>query len=238
MQRRDATERCASYRHGKRQTYHNDSCDVVGPDVPQDGESAARRPVSSMTIYNEMLKRRPRSAALSDSRHCTPDRRGECRRPEDVARHPRSSMARGASVGAPLLAPIRLTSSRPALPRVAPLTPQQDRGLDMLDRPSEDPGDQHANGVSPRRTRRGCHNHTMLHGPNVVRGWPEPERKRHLLRAVAGRFRRASVADIYAKRVGKVDIGDPAGIIVPGARSTRPRGGMSGPSQFSRLQRG
>ena len=65
------------------------------------------------------------------------------------------------------------------------------------------------------------HNHTMLHDRTEFEDWPEPERKRHLLRlwlAVPGA---RPLPQIYAERFGKVDIGDRGGIIVPGAGSTR-----------------
>ena len=60
-------------------------------------------------------------------------------------------------------------------------------------------------------------NFVMLHTRREYEDWPEPARKRPLLRlwlAVPGA---RPLPKIYAERFGKVDIGDRGGIIVPGA---------------------
>ncbi|HJU33168.1 MAG TPA: TauD/TfdA family dioxygenase, partial [Hyphomicrobiaceae bacterium] len=61
------------------------------------------------------------------------------------------------------------------------------------------------------------HNHQILHSRTDFDDWPEPERKRHLLRlwlAVPGA---RPLPEVYAERFGSVTVGDRGGIIVPGA---------------------
>jgi hypothetical protein len=66
------------------------------------------------------------------------------------------------------------------------------------------------------------HNHQILHDRTAYDDWPEPERKRHLLRlwlcAPDGR----PLPDGYAARYGGTTIGDRGGIVVPGTALTVP----------------
>ena len=65
------------YQTNERQTYHTDSCDIVGLLCLKTAKSGgASALVSSMTIYNEMRKRRPDLLALLFQPMHT-DRRGE-----------------------------------------------------------------------------------------------------------------------------------------------------------------
>ena len=103
------------YQTRERQTYHTDSCDIVGLLCLKTAKSGgASALVSSMTIYNEMLQAPPGPAAapVRGPAH-RPARRGP-RRPEAVARHPRLQLVRGAPLGA----------LRAALHRVGPPLPR------------------------------------------------------------------------------------------------------------------
>ncbi len=207
------------YQTRERQTYHTDSCDVVGLLCLKTAKSGgASALVSSMTIYNEMLKRRPDLLALLFEPMHT-DRRGEVpagQKPwHDVPvfnwyeGHLSALYAR------------RYIESARRFPEVAPLTPQQTEALDLFDSLAEDPA------INMQMTFRPgdmqwVHNHTMLHDRTSFEDWPEPERKRHLLRlwlAVPGA---RPLPKIYAERFGKIDIGDRGGIIVPGAMLNAP----------------
>jgi len=66
------------------------------------------------------------------------------------------------------------------------------------------------------------HNHTILHDRTAFVDWPEPERKRHLLRlwlAVPGA---RPLPPVYAERYGGIEIGDRGGIICPGTKLHAP----------------
>jgi Taurine catabolism dioxygenase TauD, TfdA family len=66
------------------------------------------------------------------------------------------------------------------------------------------------------------HNHQILHDRTGYVDWPDPSRKRHLLRLwlcpPAGR----PLPDCFAPRYGRVEIGRRGGILVPGATLTVP----------------
>lgn len=207
------------YQTAERQTYHTDSCDVVGLLCLRTAKSGgASALVSSMTIYNEMRKRRPDLLALLFEPMHT-DRRGEVpagQKPwHDV---PVFSWHEGHLSA---LYARRYIESARRFAEVPPLTPQQVEALDLFDSLAEDPA------INMQMTFRPgdmqwVHNHTMLHDRTAFEDWPEPERKRHLLRlwlAVPGA---RPLPPIYAERFGKVDIGDRGGIIVPGTMLNAP----------------
>ena len=66
------------------------------------------------------------------------------------------------------------------------------------------------------------HNHTMLHDRTEFEDWPEPERKRHLLRLWLAPPDGRPLPDCYAPRYGSVEIGRRGGILVPGTTLTVP----------------
>jgi hypothetical protein len=202
------------YQTRERQTYHTESCDVVGLLCLKTAKSGgASALVSSMTIYNEMLKRRPDLLPrLFEAMHT--DRRGEV----PVGQKPWHDIPVFNWYEGRLSALYarRYIESARRFPEVPPLTPQQIEALDLFDALAEDPA------ITMQMTFRPgdmqwVHNHTMLHDRTAFEDWPEPARKRHLLRlwlAVPGA---RPLPAIYAERFGKIDIGDRGGIIVPGA---------------------
>ena len=202
------------YQTNERQTYHTDSCDIVGLLCLKTAKSGgASALVSSMTIYNEMRKRRPDLLArLFEPLHT--DRRGEVpagQKPwHDI---PIYNWYDGRLSA---LYSRRYIESARRFPDVPPLTPEQIEALDLFDALAEDPT------INLQMTFRPgdmqwVHNHTMLHDRTAFEDWPEPARRRHLLRlwlAVPGA---RPLPKVYAERFGKIDIGDRGGIIVPGA---------------------
>jgi TfdA family taurine catabolism dioxygenase TauD len=214
---RDPTARV--YQTRERQTYHTDSCDVVGLLCLKTAKSGgASALVSSMTIYNEMLKRRPDLLRCLFEPLLT-DRRGEV--PAGQKPWHAIPIFNGHEGRLSALYSRRYIESARRFPEVPPLTPQQVEALDLLDALAEDPA------INMQMTFRPgdmqwVHNHTMLHDRTAFEDWPEPERKRHLLRlwlAVPGA---RPLPAVYAERFGKVDIGDRGGIIVPGAALNAP----------------
>ena len=109
----------------------------------------------------------------------------------------------------------------PALPRGAALTPRQIEALDVFDSRLEDrtlnlfmdfePGD-----IQP------LHNHQILHDRTGYVDWPEPERKRHLLRLWLVPADGRPLPECYAPRYGSVEIGRRGGILVSGTTLTVP----------------
>jgi Taurine catabolism dioxygenase TauD, TfdA family len=207
------------YQTRERQTYHTDSCDVVGLLCLKTAKSGgASALVSSMTIYNEMLKRRPGLLpCLFEALHT--DRRGEV----PAGQKPWYDTPVFSWYEGRLSAHYvrRYIESARRFPEVPPLTAEQTEALDLFDALAEDPA------VNMQMTFRPgdmqwVHNHTMLHDRTAFEDWPEPERKRHLLRLWLAPPGARPLPAIYAERFGKVEIGDRGGIIVPGASLNAP----------------
>jgi hypothetical protein len=66
------------------------------------------------------------------------------------------------------------------------------------------------------------HNHTVLHDRTAFEDWPEPERKRHLLRLWLAAPGARPLPPAYAERYGSVEIGNRGGIICKGTRLHAP----------------
>jgi len=207
------------YQTAERQTYHTDSCDIVGLLCLKTSRSGgASALVSSMTIYNEMAKRRPDLLAELFRSMCT-DRRGEVPVGENPWHDiPVYSWHEGYLSA---LYARRYIESARRFPVVPPLTDRQKEALDLFDSLAEDPDINMQMGFQPG-DMQWVHNHTMLHDRTAFEDWPEPERKRHLLRlwlAVPGA---RPLPPVYTQRFGTTTIGDRGGIIVPGTMLNAP----------------
>jgi alpha-ketoglutarate-dependent taurine dioxygenase len=66
------------------------------------------------------------------------------------------------------------------------------------------------------------HNHTVLHDRTAFQDWPEPQRKRHLLRLWLAPETARPLPAIFAERYGSVVPGQRGGVEVPGTRYTIP----------------
>ena len=66
------------------------------------------------------------------------------------------------------------------------------------------------------------HNHTVLHDRTAFEDWPEPERKRHLLRLWLAAPGARPLPPAYAERYGSVEIGNRGGIVCKGTRLHAP----------------
>jgi len=207
------------YQTRERQTYHTDSCDVVGLLCLKTARSGgASALVSSMTIYNEMYRRRPDLLNLLFEAMLT-DRRGEIPAGEKPWHEiPVFSWHEGYLSA---LYARRYIDSARRFPEVAPLTDLQVEALDLFDDLANDPAIGLQMEFQPGDIQW-VHNHSMLHDRTAYEDWPEPERKRHLLRlwlAVPGA---RPLPEIYRQRYGSVEPGDRGGIIVPGAKLNAP----------------
>jgi hypothetical protein len=66
------------------------------------------------------------------------------------------------------------------------------------------------------------HNHTLLHDRTAFEDWPEPERKRHLLRLWLAPPAARPLPAVFAERFGSVTPGDRGGVVVEGTRLSAP----------------
>ena len=56
------------------------------------------------------------------------------------------------------------------------------------------------------------HNHTVLHDRTAYEDWPEPERKRHLLRLWIAAEEARPLPEAYVARYGGLEVGNRGGI--------------------------
>ncbi|MFI4986778.1 MAG: TauD/TfdA family dioxygenase, partial [Alphaproteobacteria bacterium] len=66
------------------------------------------------------------------------------------------------------------------------------------------------------------HNHTLLHDRTAFEDWPEPEKRRHLLRLWLAPREARPLPPVFAERYGSVAPGRRGGVTVPGMRLTVP----------------
>ena len=207
------------YQTHERQTYHTDSCDIVGllclKTAKSGGLSAL---VSSTTIFNEMRRQRPDLLQLLFQPLAT-DRRGEV--PEGQKPYfeiPVFNWHKGYLTAIYQRQYIDSAQRFADAPR---LSPQQVEALDMFDRLANDPKLNLFMEFKPGDVQL-VHNHTMLHDRTGFEDWPEPERRRHLLRLWLAADGGRPLPEIFAQRYGTVTVGDRGGIIVRGTKLHAP----------------
>ncbi len=204
------------YQTHDRQTYHTDSCDIVGllclKTAKSGGLSAL---VSSATIFNEMRKRRPDLLKLLFEPIAT-DRRGEV--PAGMKPYfeiPVFSWYHGYLTAIYQRQYIDSAQRFAEAPR---LTPKHVEALDMFDALANDPALNMHMEFKPGDMQF-VHNHTLLHDRTGFQDWAEPERRRHLLRLWLAAPGARPLPEIFAQRYGRIDIGDRGGIILPSTTS-------------------
>ena len=207
------------YQTRERQTHHTDSCDVVGLLCLQTAKSGGLSSlVSSTTIFNEIRRRRPDLLDVLVEPIET-DRRGEV--PEGSKPYFNIPVFNYHDGLVSTIYQRQYIESARRFPGVAPLTPLQIEALDLFDELADDPK---LNLVM--ELQRGdvqlVHNHTILHDRTAFDDYPEPERKRHLLRLWLAPANARPLPDVYAERFGSTTPGDRGGVTTPGSTPTIP----------------
>jgi len=208
-----------TYQTTERQHFHTDSCDIVGLLCLKTAQSGGLSSiVSSMAMYNAMATRRPDLAARLFEPFPT-DRRGEV----PVGEKPYFDIPVYNDHEGHLSAIYSGTYIRSGqrFPDARRLSPEDHEALELFDDLANDaelrldmefrPGDMQF-----------VHNHTCLHDRTAFIDWPEPEKKRHLLRLWLAAPGARPLPPAYAPRYGSTTIGDRGGIICPGTKLHAP----------------
>ena len=198
------------YQTTSRQSFHTDSCDVVGllciREAMSGGDSML---ASSMTAYNEILKRRPDLAPHLFLPVAT-DRRGEVPENEDpFFTIPVYSWHRNFLTCIYQRNYIDSAQRFETAPR---LSAQQLEALDLLDHIVNEP-DMHLRMRLQPGDMQFVYNHSLLHDRTGFTDWPEAEKRRHLLRLWLAVPKDRPLPAVFAQRYGSVDIGDRGGVI-------------------------
>lgn len=207
------------YQTHERQTYHTDSCDIVGllclKTAKSGGLSAL---VSSTTIFNEMRRQRPDLLQLLFQPLAT-DRRGEV--PEGQKPYFEIPVFNWHEGYLTAIYQRQYIDSAQRFADAPRLSTAQVEALDMFDRLANDPKLNLFMEFKPGDVQL-VHNHTMLHDRTGFEDWPEPERRRHLLRLWLAAASGRPLPEIFAQRYGTVTVGDRGGIIVRGTKLHAP----------------
>ena len=167
------------YQTHERQTFHTDSCDIVGLLCLQTARTGGLSAlVSSTTLYNEMRRRRPELAALLFEPLAT-DRRGEV--PAGARPWFEIPVFNWFDGKLSTIYQRQYIDSAQRFAEAPRLSPLQVEALDLFDALANDPDLMTTMALEPGDMQF-VHNHVLLHDRTAFEDWPERERRRHLLR--------------------------------------------------------
>ena len=208
-----------TYQTTKRQYYHTDSVDLVALLCVRKAKSGGLSSlVSSVTAFNEMRVRRPDLLpVMFEPFHV--DRRGEVPPGLDPwFALPIFNWHAGALT---TIYVRRYIESAQRFPEVPRLSARQLEALDVFDAILEDPRVRLHMAFEPGDIQL-VHNHQILHDRTEFEDWPDPSRKRHLLRLWLCPPDGRPLPPAFAIRYGSVTVGDRGGIVVHGTTPHAP----------------
>ncbi len=197
------------YQTCERQTFHTDSADVVGLLCLQEArEGGLSQLVSATTIYNRMRAVRSDLAALLFDPIAT-DRRGEV--PEGAKPYteiPPLSWHEGYLT---VFYQRQYIDSAQRFAGVLELTPAHVEALDMFDELANDPALNFSMQLEPGDMQF-VYNHALLHDRTSFTDWPDPARRRHLLRLWLSVPGDRPLPECFKERYGTIEVGNRGGI--------------------------
>ncbi|HWA60731.1 MAG TPA: TauD/TfdA family dioxygenase [Caulobacteraceae bacterium] len=159
--------------------FHSDSSDVVALMCLRPGQSGgASLLVSGAEIYNEMLRRRPDLAPLLLEPFHWDWRRQDPDSPANTYVSPMVSLKDGVFS---LYAGSTFIFTAQEYPETPRLTPQQIEAVELFDQITYEPGMSIATRFQPGDIQW-LSNYAALHSRTAFTDFPEPQRRRHLLR--------------------------------------------------------
>lgn len=207
------------YQTAERQSFHTDSCDIVGllclKTAKEGGDTLL---VSAVTIFNEILRLRPDLLPYLFEPLAT-DRRGEVGAGQKpYFQIPVFNWHEGYLSSIYQRQYIDSAQRFPDAPR---LTARHVEALDLYDELANDPRLHFSMRLQPGDMQF-VHNHTLLHDRTGFRDHPEPAERRHLLRLWLSSPGDRPLPDCFAERFGSIEIGNRGGVIVAGTQLHAP----------------
>jgi hypothetical protein len=199
-----------SFRH----QFHTDSCDIVGLLCLQPAKLGGQSAIASSTsLHNEMARTRPDLADILAQPFCV-DRKGEI----PPGKEPTYELAifhRQAEQLTTVYARDFINAAQ-RFDHVPRLTELQIEAMDMLDALAASDAFRLDMDFLPGDIQF-LHNHQILHARTSYEDYPEPERKRHLLRLWLSARNGRQLPAAFAERYGEIAVGKiRGGIRVPG----------------------
>jgi Taurine catabolism dioxygenase TauD, TfdA family len=197
------------YQTHERQTFHTDSADVVGLLCLQTAKSGGLSAlVSSVTLYNELRERRPDLARRLFAPFAT-DRRGEV--PNGAKPYFTIPIFNWYANALSAIYQRQYIDSAQRFADAPRLTPTDVEALDLLDALTDDPA-LHLTMTLERGDLQFVHNHTLLHDRTAFEDYPEPGRRRYLLRLWLAPEAARPLPPAFAQRYGSVVAGARGGV--------------------------
>ena len=197
------------YQTRERQTFHTDSADIVGllclQTAQRGGLSAL---VSSTTLYNELRARWPELAACLFEPLAT-DRRGEV--PPGAKPYFEIPVFNWFAGRLSAIYQRQYIDSAQRFHDAPRLSARHREALDRLDALANDPA-LHFTMALEAGDMQFVHNHVLLHDRTAFDDWPEPARRRHLLRLWLAPSDARPLPTVYAQRYGSVTPGARGGV--------------------------
>jgi len=207
------------YQTHERQSFHTDSCDIVGllclQTARSGGESAL---VSSVTLYNHLRAQRPDLAALLFQPVAT-DRRGEV--PPGAKPYFEIPVFNWHQGHFAAIYQRQYVNSGQRFADAPRLGAAQVEALDLLDTLANDPTLNLTMALAPGDLQF-VHNHRLLHDRMAFEDWPDPSQRRHLLRLWLAPDDGQPLPPVYAQRYGNVLPGQRGGVSLPGVAGVMP----------------
>lgn len=207
------------YQTSERQTFHTDSADVVGLLCLRDAMSGGRSLlVSAVSIYNAMRATRPNLVALLFDPVAT-DRRGET--PEGADPFMTIPVLNWHQGRLTVFYQRQYIDSAQRFPEAMRLSPAHIEALDMFDSLANDPDLHFGMDLKPGDIQF-VYNHSQLHDRTGFKDWPDPARRRHLLRLWLSVPGDRPLPECFAQRYGSLEVGNRGGIVTKGTKLHAP----------------
>ena len=204
------------YQTAERQTFHTDSADVVGLLCLRAAKEGGRSLlVSAETIYNRMRALRPDLLEKLFDPIAT-DRRGEV--PEGAQPWMEIPPLNWHAGRLTVFYQRQYIDSAQRFAGAMRLTPAHVEALDLFDALANDPTLHFSMQLQPGDMQF-VYNHAQLHDRTAFVDWPEPERRRHLLRLWLSVPGDRPLPECFRQRYGSIEIGNRGGIVTPATPS-------------------
>lgn len=198
------------YQTSERQSFHTDSADVVGLICIREAKEGGRSLlVSAETIYNRMRASRPNLLERLFDPIAT-DRRGEV--PEGAKPYMNIPVFSWYKDQLTVFYQRQYIDSAQRFGDAMRLTPDHVAALDMFDALANDP-DLHFGMQLQSGDMQFVYNHSQLHDRTGFVDWPEPGKRRHLMRLWLSMKGDRQLPECFKERYGSIEIGNRGGIV-------------------------
>jgi len=198
------------YQTNERQSFHTDSADVVGLLCLREAKEGGRSLlVSAVSIYNRMRAERPDLLEKLFDPIAT-DRRGEI--PEGAKPFMEIPVLNWHMGHLTVFYQRQYIDSAQRFDDVMPLTPEHVEALDMFDALANDSALCFGMQLEPGDMQF-VYNHSQLHDRTGFLDWPDPTKRRHLMRLWLSLDGDRPLPECFKQRYGSIEIGNRGGII-------------------------